>query len=118
VIVALVVDAGGGHAVADTCGLRSNHNIRVVLLLVEVHDAEGAPAQLSDVHVLLVVVEYQGVKGLWEGVLVLLMRDWVLFLLVFVLTVKLVNDDGVLIRWIRGLYLVLLLFFLFLFFFD
>jgi hypothetical protein len=46
------------------------------------------------------------------------MRDWVLFLLVFVLTVKLVNDDGVLIRWVRGLYLVLLLFFLFLFFFD
>jgi hypothetical protein len=116
VIVALVVDAGGGHAVADTCGLRSNHSIRVVLLLVEVHDAEGAPAQLSDVHVLLVVVEYQRVEGLRDGVLVLLMRDWVLFLLVFVLTVKL--DVRVFILWVRGLYLVLLLFFLFLFFFD
>jgi hypothetical protein len=117
VIVALVVDAGGGHAVADTCGLRCNHSIRVVLLLVQVHDAEGAPAQLSDVHVLLVVVEYQRVEGLREGVLVLLMRDWALFLLVFVLTVKLVNV-GILILWVRGLYLVLLLFFLFLFFFD
>jgi hypothetical protein len=99
VIVALIVDAGGGHAVADTCGLQSNHSIRVVLLLEEVHDAEGAPAQLSDVHVLLVVVEYQRVEGLRDGVLVL-------------------YDDGVLIRWVRGLYLVLLLFFLFLFFFD
>jgi hypothetical protein len=56
------------------------------LLVIEVDDAEGAPTELSAVDVVLVVVEYQRVEGLREGVLVLLLRnrDGLLFLLVFV----------------------------------
>jgi hypothetical protein len=119
VIVSLFIDGAGKYGVAHTCGLHSNHNIRVVLLVVEVDDAEGAPAELSTVDEVLLVVEYQRVERLREGVLVLLLRKGggLLFLLVYVLT-DIIVVVRIFIVWVREIYLTLLLFFVFLFFND
>jgi hypothetical protein len=69
VVVALGVDAGLGHPVADACGLECDFNRWVILHAVEIHDAEGASAELTAMQVPHVVVEYLTVEGLWGRVL-------------------------------------------------
>lgn len=77
VVVALGVDAGLGHAVADACGLECDLNRWVVLHAVEIHDAEGASAELTAMQVPHVVVEYLTVEGLRGRVLGLaLVGNW------------------------------------------
>ncbi len=89
-IVALVIDARYGHVVADTCGLKRDLFLRIILHVVEVDDAEGAPAEFTAVQVPLIVVKYLSVEGLWDGVLGLLrllVDNRIGLFLVFVLSV-------------------------------
>ena len=89
-IVALVIDAGYGHTVAHSCGLKRDLFLRVILHVVEVDDAEGAPSEFTVVQVPLIVVKYISVEGLWDGVLGLLrllLNNRLGVILVFVLSV-------------------------------
>ena len=89
-IVALVIDAGYGHVVAHTCSLKCDLFLRIILHVVQVDDAEGAPSEFTIVQVPLIVVKYLSVEGLWDGVLGLLrllMNNRLWIILVFVLSV-------------------------------
>ncbi len=63
-MVALFVDAHGGHLIANPCNFERYHLVRVILLMVEVDNAEGASSQFCIMEVSLVIVEDLGLKGL------------------------------------------------------
>ena len=87
-VVALVIDARYGHVVAHSCSLKRDLFLRIILHVVEVYDAKGAPAEFTAVQVPLIVVKYLSVEGLWDGVLgLLLVNNRLRLFLVFVLSV-------------------------------
>jgi hypothetical protein len=56
-IVALSVYASHRHPIAGTSSLDSYFLGRLILLVVEIHDAEGATAKLLPMDVFFIVVE-------------------------------------------------------------
>ena len=63
-MVALFVDAHGGHLIANPCNFERYLLVRVILLMVEVDNAKGASSQFCIMEVSLVIVEDLRVKGL------------------------------------------------------